>query len=126
MASKTKAAASRKQSRQGDLASMAGASQSPMPDFVQPELATFVKEAPTGPGWVYEVKLDGYRMLAKVGDGKAEMVSRSAKDWTGNFTGVAAALATLPIESAWLDGEVIVMASDGRTSFQGAPERTQH
>jgi ATP-dependent DNA ligase len=46
------------------------------------------------------------------------MVSRSAKDCTGNFSGIAAALATLPVESAWLDGEVVVMASDGRTSFQ--------
>ena len=43
------------------------------------------------------------------------MISRNGKDWTGNFTTIQRCAARLPLESAWLDGEVVVMEGDGRT-----------
>jgi bifunctional non-homologous end joining protein LigD len=118
VAENVKSGAVRKKKPSLDLASAKGAVKAPMPEFVAPELATLVKEAPRGAEWVHEMKLDGYRMLCRVEDGEAQMISRNAKDWTGNFSAVERCAARLPVESAWLDGEVVVMESDGRTSFQ--------
>jgi bifunctional non-homologous end joining protein LigD len=101
-----------------DVANVKGAVKRAMPDFVAPELATLVKAAPTGESWVHEMKLDGYRMLCRVKDGTAQMFSRNAKDWTGNFVSVERCASRLSIQSAWFDGEVVVMEADGRTSFQ--------
>ena len=101
-----------------DLAKVKGAVKGAIPDFVAPELATLVKGAPAGDAWVHEMKLDGYRMLCRVEDGEAQMVSRNGKDWTGTFSAVERCAARLPVETAWLDGEVVVMEADGRTSFQ--------
>ena len=53
-----------------------------------------MKSPPAGPAWVHEIKYDGYRMLCRIADGEARMMSRNAKDWTGDFpTSLARALA---------------------------------
>lgn len=101
-----------------DGAEVRGAKRAAMPEFVEPELATLVKQAPPGDDWIQEVKLDGYRMLCRIEKGDVRMISRSGKDWTGNFPSIARCAARLPVDTAWLDGEVVVMDSQGRTSFQ--------
>ena len=101
-----------------DLAALEGAVKAPVPDFFAPELATLVKEAPQGDEWVNEMKLDGYRMLCRIESGKAQIISRNGKEWTGSFPSVERCAARLPVETAWLDGEVVVVEGDGRTSFQ--------
>lgn len=101
-----------------DRAEVRGAKRAAMPEFVEPELATLVKQAPPGDDWIQEVKLDGYRMLCRIEKGDVRMISRSGKDWTGNFPSIARCAARLPVDTAWLDGEVVVMDSQGRTSFQ--------
>ena len=90
-----------------------------MPDRIEPQLATSMKSPPAGTAWVHEIKYDGYRMLCRVDDGDVRMVSRSARDWTAEFQSLARALSRLPVESAWLDGEVVVLDAEGRSSFQG-------
>jgi len=82
------------------------------------EFATLVDAPPAGPGWIFEPKLDGYRMLCRVDRGRAALVSRSGKEWTTTFASVARAAANLPVKSAVLDGEVCVMNADGRSDFQ--------
>ena len=77
-----------------------------------------MKEAPPGDEWLHEMKLDGYRMLTRIEDGDALMLSRNGKDWTDHFPAIARTVARLPVDNAWIDGEVVVLASDGRTSFQ--------
>jgi bifunctional non-homologous end joining protein LigD len=70
-------------------------------------LATLVAEPFHQPGWVYEEKYDGYRILAyKEGD-RVTLLSRNAKDRTSTFSDVAAAIAKLPDEALLLDGEVV-------------------
>lgn len=59
-------------------------------------------------GWVYEEKVDGYRMVARKNGGEVRLVSRRERDLTARFPNLSAALATLPVESAILDGEVAV------------------
>jgi len=100
------------------LAKVKGARRGGLPDEMEPQLATAVKSPPSGNAWVHEIKYDGYRMLCRIADGEARMVSRNAKDWTSDFPALARALARLPVETAWLDGEVVATDEKGRTSFQ--------
>ena len=67
---------------------------------------------------MHEIKYDGYRMLCRIDDGEAQLISRNAKDWTGNFTAVARALARLPVESRGSTAKSSSMDADGRSSFQ--------
>ncbi|HTP99426.1 MAG TPA: DNA ligase D [Casimicrobiaceae bacterium] len=99
-------------------AAIAGAVKGPLPAYVPPMLATLVAEPPAGDDWVHEIKYDGYRLIACVERGRARLYSRNRKDWTASFPAVARELSTLPVRSAWIDGEVVVLDAQGRTSFQ--------
>ena len=90
---------------------------SELPQLVAPMLATLVAEPPAG-DWVYEVKHDGYRMLARLAGEEVRLFTRSGKDWTGRLPQLAAALAQLGLDETWLDGEIVVPGADGRASFQ--------
>jgi bifunctional non-homologous end joining protein LigD len=83
-----------------------------------PQLAQLVKDAPQGPGWLHELKYDGYRIGCRIEAGDARLLSRNGKDWTGAFPEIARAAAGLKVKSALIDGEVCVLLPDGRTSFQ--------
>ena len=100
------------------IAKLPGARKAAMPSFIEPELATLMKSPPSGGNWIHEIKYDGYRMLCRIADGSARMISRNKKDWTGNFLTVANAAARLPVKTAWLDGEVVALDAEGRSSFQ--------
>ena len=95
------------------------AGSTPSLDRLQPQLATLSDSAPSGPGYVYEVKVDGYRALARIVDGQVQIRSRNGLDWTNTFPRIAEALAKLPVDSAVIDGEICAVGADGRTSFQG-------
>lgn len=84
----------------------------------RPQLATLVKAPPRGPGWVHEIKFDGYRIGALLQGDAVHLISRNGKDWTAQFPEVARAVAALPAREAILDGEVCMVLPDGRTSFQ--------
>ncbi|HLX28936.1 MAG TPA: DNA ligase D [Casimicrobiaceae bacterium] len=100
------------------LSKVAGARKAAQPETMEAELATLVERPPSGDQWLHEIKYDGYRMLARVADGKCRIVSRTGKDWTASFPTIADATARLPIAAAWIDGEIVVMDAKGRTSFQ--------
>ncbi|MEX1025556.1 MAG: DNA ligase D [Planctomycetota bacterium] len=101
-----------------DPASLAGARRADPPTDLTPELATLAPEAPAGDDWLHEIKFDGYRILAFCEGGTIRLVSRRGQDWTGRFPRVARALERLGTTSAILDGEVVVLDEDGRSSFQ--------
>jgi bifunctional non-homologous end joining protein LigD len=84
----------------------------------QLQLAQLVDAAPTGDAWLHEQKFDGYRILAEMEGGKLRLLSRRFNDWTSQFPTVVDAVASLPVKSVLLDGEVAVVMPDGRTSFQ--------
>jgi bifunctional non-homologous end joining protein LigD len=100
------------------LARVAGARKAADPEWVPPVLATLVSEAPGGDDWLHEIKYDGYRMLCHVAGGRCTILSRSGRDWTDALPMLAAAAARLPVNDAWLDGEVIAPDAQGRSSFQ--------
>jgi len=85
--------------------------------MLEPELATLVTTAPTDEGWIYELKYDGYRILARIDKGKARLYTRHGKDWTARFPRIARDLERCNIDVSWLDGEVCVLDARRRTSF---------
>ncbi|HZD39617.1 MAG TPA: DNA ligase D [Terriglobales bacterium] len=95
-----------------------GGRRSKLPAFYGPELATLVDRVPQGSGWLYEIKLDGYRMLCRIHEGRASFLTRHAQDWTGHFKGLASMAEKLPVREALLDGEVVAMDENGKPDFQ--------
>src|SRR3954466_15981570 len=89
-----------------------------LPAFISPQLATLVTEPPKTGDWLYEVKHDGYRMLARLAKRDARLFTRSGKDWTDRLPHLARELKRLKLEESWLDGEIVVQRPDGRSSFQ--------
>ncbi|HET6148268.1 MAG TPA: non-homologous end-joining DNA ligase [Polyangia bacterium] len=88
------------------------------PPPYQPQLALLFDEAPAGDDWLHEIKLDGYRIGARIDHGRVTLLSRRGHEWTDDFPEVAAGAARLDVSSALLDGEVAAVMPDGRTSFQ--------
>ncbi|MEJ0075666.1 MAG: DNA ligase D [Alphaproteobacteria bacterium] len=80
----------------------------PLPAFVQPQLAELHDTAPDNPAYVHEAKFDGYRLQARINDGKVQLLTRKALDWTDKFRPVADALKGLGADTALIDGEVVV------------------
>src|SRR6266851_468600 len=89
-----------------------------LPGWVAPQLATLVGAAPEGSDWVHEIKLDGYRVLARIERGRVRLLTRNRQDWTERFPTVEEAAATLPVKEALLDGEIVALDRSGVSSFQ--------
>ena len=79
-------------------------------------------EVPTGPGWLHEVKYDGYRIIARKAGDEVTLFSRSGLDWTVRFPAIAKALLTFPAKSALIDGEVAFVLPSGITDFKSLQE----
>lgn len=90
----------------------------PFPKRISPQLATLVKEAPSGLDWLHEIKLDGYRILAFKDQNKVFLYSRNQLEWTKHFPNVVQKLAELPVKKAIFDGEMVLLDEDGHTHFQ--------
>jgi len=103
--------------------SIEGAVKARLPATFKPQLATLVDAAPPGDEWSYEIKFDGYRVLARIDrDAKGSAVkvfTRAGNDWTAKFSKQVKAFEQLGIESAWLDGEAVVLDQNGVPNFQG-------
>lgn len=97
-----------------------------LPQFITPQLATLVSAPPRSGGWIYEVKHDGYRMLTRLTNRDARLFTRSGKDWTEKLPHLAAALRRQKLDETWLDGEIVVLREDGRSSFQALQNAFEH
>ncbi|WP_454825333.1 DNA ligase D [Paraburkholderia xenovorans] len=102
--------------------SIEGAVPARLPATFKPQLATLVDSAPPGDEWSYEIKFDGYRVLVRIDratKGSAVTVlTRAGNDWTAKFSKQVKAVEQLDIESAWLDGEAVVLNQNGVPNFQ--------
>jgi bifunctional non-homologous end joining protein LigD len=67
---------------------------------------------------VHEVKFDGFRMAARIDSGPMQLLTRSGLDWTAKYPSTAAAFAKLPVQTAYIDGELCGVRADGVTSFE--------
>jgi bifunctional non-homologous end joining protein LigD len=99
-----------------------GAKKASLPAAMKPELATLVDTPPAGDAWVYEIKFDGYRVLARIDRRHAKdpvrVFTRAGNDWTEKFSKQAKAFADVGVDTAWLDGEAVVLDEHGVPSFQ--------
>jgi bifunctional non-homologous end joining protein LigD len=111
-----------------------GALKAALPATFKPQLATLVDTAPPGDDWAYEIKFDGYRVLIRIDRkprktkaGTVTIFTRAGNDWTAKFgkqveaferLGTGSTGSTASIESAWLDGEAVVLAENGVPDFQ--------
>lgn len=91
---------------------------SAMPLTQAPQLATLVDKVPSGGDWLYEIKFDGYRLLARIDHGVVRLFTRNGHDWTSRLKAVARELSRLDLRSGWLDGEIVVIGSHGGADFQ--------
>jgi bifunctional non-homologous end joining protein LigD len=88
---------------------LSAAVSAPLPAKLEPQRATLASSLPTDGDWIIESKLDGYRMLARVDEGRVGLFTSGGHDWTKRLTGLAAEVEKLPVSTAWLDGEIVVL-----------------
>jgi bifunctional non-homologous end joining protein LigD len=88
-----------------------------MPEPRKPQLATLVDDPPEGRDWLHELKYDGYRCLIAIGEGTVHCFTRNGLDWTDRFASLVSSALALPVESALIDGEVVVLDEEGHASF---------
>jgi bifunctional non-homologous end joining protein LigD len=106
------------------LAQLKGAEKAPFPHTIRPMLATLVDEPFNDREWLYEVKWDGYRALAYLDGGDVRLVSRNQNDLTGQFPELGELATHLKARQAVLDGEVVALDDQGRSSFSLMQQRS--
>ena len=99
----------------------AGARKSELPIALAPELASLALDFPKNPpGWIFEVKFDGYRLLTRIAGTRAKdirLYTRNGNDWTSRLVSLQQAIAGLKLPAGWYDGEVVVMDQRGLPDF---------
>ena len=101
-----------------DPASVEGAKRAPLPRFVEPMLATPVKAPAPGERWLHEIKFDGYRIEARIDQGRLVLLTRRGLDWTAKFgEAIVDAFKALPVSQALIDGEIVVENDSGASDF---------
>jgi bifunctional non-homologous end joining protein LigD len=91
-----------------------------LPAKLSPLLATLVDGPPPDPGnWLYEIKFDGYRLLARIDEKKGvQLITRNGHDWSARMPQLVRAIKGMKLKPGWLDGEIVVLNESGSTDFQ--------
>jgi bifunctional non-homologous end joining protein LigD len=88
------------------------------PQFIEPMKARLVDEPPKHGDWLYELKFDGIRAMAIKNDRKVSLISRNGNKLDARFPEIVGAVKNLPVREYVIDGEVVALDEDGRSSFQ--------
>jgi bifunctional non-homologous end joining protein LigD len=88
------------------------------PQFIEPMKARLVDDPPTHGDWIYELKFDGIRAIAIKNNAKVSLISRNGNKLDGRFPEIAESIKNLPVRECVIDGEVVALDEDGRSSFQ--------
>jgi bifunctional non-homologous end joining protein LigD len=86
--------------------------------IVEPCLPSPAKAPPSGPGWIHEIKHDGFRILARKDAADVRLITRAGNDFSDRFPFIATAVAELPVSSCLIDGEAIVCDENGLAVFE--------
>ncbi|MEO5697118.1 MAG: DNA ligase D [Burkholderiaceae bacterium] len=100
-----------------DATVVPGAVKARLPQKLAPQLATLAAGIPEAGQWLYEIKFDGYRIMARLEHGKVALTTRGGHDWSSRMPGLVGELERWQLESTWLDGEVVVLGADGAPDF---------
>src|SRR5580704_10690630 len=76
-----------------------------------------VPQPPDGDDWLHEIKFAGHRIVARLFDGTVRLTDSDGTDRTAKFPEIAAALAALPVDSVTLDGQIVSLSTNSRTSL---------
>ena len=106
------------------LKDLQGAAKRAMPAKITPMLASLCEKPFDDPNWLFEIKWDGYRAVAFLGDGDVRLVSRNHNDLTARFSELRGLSKSVDAKNAILDGEVVVLDDQGRPSFSLMQQRT--
>jgi bifunctional non-homologous end joining protein LigD len=90
----------------------------PGPGIIEPCLPSSAKAPPSGPGWLHEIKHDGFRILARRNDAGVQLITRAGNDFARRFPFIAMAVKSLPVRSCLIDGEAIVCDKSGLAVFE--------
>jgi len=85
--------------------------------IIEPCLPSPAKAPPSGPGWLHEIKHDGFRVLARKDAAGVQLITRAGNDFSSRFPLIAVAVRELPVRSCLIDGEAIVCDADGVAVF---------
>src|SRR6516225_2475937 len=85
--------------------------------FIEPCLPSPAKAPPSGPGWLHEIKHDGFRIFARKDAAGVRLITRAGNDFSSRFPFIAMAVSKLPVQSCWVDGEAIVCDENGLAVF---------
>jgi DNA ligase D-like protein (predicted ligase) len=88
-----------------------------LPQWVAPQLTQLTQQAPMGQQWLHEIKLDGFRMAARIDRGQAKLLTRTGLDWSAKYPTMLTALQGVRAMSAYLDGELCGVDAKGLPSF---------
>src|SRR5215472_4213014 len=86
--------------------------------IIEPCLPSPAKAPPSGPGWIHEIKHDGFRILARRDSAGVRLITRAGNDFSDRFPLIATAIATLPVRPCLIDGEAIVCDENGLADFE--------
>jgi bifunctional non-homologous end joining protein LigD len=90
---------------------------SPGLGIIEPCLPSPAKAPPSGPGWLHEIKHDGFRILARRDSSGVRLITRAGNDFSSRFPFIAMAVGKLPVRSCLIDGEAIVCDESGLAVF---------
>ena len=96
----------------------AGAVMATLPLKLSPQLATLMDSPPDYGKWQYELKFDGYRLMARIDNAVVNCLTRNGHDWTEKLPQLAESLVALGLASTWLDGEIVVLNTQDIPDFQ--------
>jgi bifunctional non-homologous end joining protein LigD len=85
--------------------------------FIEFILPTLVERPPEGDDWIHEIKYDGYRTELLIQGGECQAFTRRGFDWSAKYPTIVKAAAALPVKSAIVDGEAIVLDEKGMTDI---------
>jgi bifunctional non-homologous end joining protein LigD len=81
--------------------------------FIEPCLPSPADRPPSGPGWIHEIKLDGFRMMVRRDSAGVRLLTRNGYDWTGRFPRIVKAAEALGARSFLIDGEAVLVTATG-------------
>jgi bifunctional non-homologous end joining protein LigD len=96
---------------------LANARKVELPPTIRPQLATLAAGVPAMGEWLFEIKFDGYRLMARIEKGKVALITRGGHDWAVKMPGLVAELRELGLDSTFLDGEIVVLGANGAPDF---------
>jgi ATP-dependent DNA ligase len=91
--------------------------------FIEPCLPTPADKPPSGPGWLHEIKHDGFRLMAWRDASAVRLLTRNGHDWTNRFPLIREAIEALRVRSCLIDGEAVACDDDGLSVFERLRQR---